>query len=267
MKNYRQYKIWIVVLAVISVIEAIAIFGLLASRPKKRILRPKRQAAPIAQKGMIAIVIDDWGYNINNLPVLKQIKSPLTLAVLPNLSYSKRINQEAHALGFEVILHFPMEPREKSHLEQNTVMTGMDEATIRQILAVDLNSINYAKGISNHMGSAAVSDPRTMSIILGELKKRGMYFLDSYVTSESVAGELAAKTGVGFARRNVFLDNQDDPEYIARQIYQLKTKARVYGKAIGIGHDRRLTMQALKEAIPQLEKEGYRFVFVSDLVN
>jgi uncharacterized protein len=265
MERYRKYKIWIVILAVVAVIEAITIFELLVSRPKRRPMKV-RPAAAAVEKGKIAIVLDDWGYSLNNLTALRQIRFPLTLSILPNLAYSKRINQEGRALGFEVILHLPMEPREKLNLEQNTIMTVMDEKTIKEILASDLSSISYAKGISNHMGSAAVNDSRTMSVIFTELKKRGLYFLDSYVSSEEVTSELASKMGLSFARRNVFLDNKNDPEYIKGQIYQLKVKARINGQAIGIGHDRRLTLQVLKEIMPQLEKEGYRFVFVSELV-
>lgn len=266
MAHRNKYKTLVIILALVAVIEAVAIFALLFSRPKKRIMKVRRVPAPAAQIGKIAIVIDDWGYNQNNLALLKQIKQRMTLAILPNLPYSARISQEARALGQEVILHFPMEPQEKSHLEQNTIMTGMDESTIRQILALDLDSVNPAKGISNHMGSSAIRDMQTMSVIFAELKKRGLYFLDSYVTSESVAAGLADTMKVSYARRNVFLDNKEDAEYIKNQVNQLKTKARLYGKAIGIGHDRRLTLQVLKELLPQLEKEGYRFVFVSELV-
>jgi hypothetical protein len=116
------------------------------------------------------------------------------------------------------------------------------------------------------MGSALTGELRTMSVIFAELKKRGLYFLDSYVSSRGVVPELAAKMNLGFSRRNVFLDNKEAPEYIRNQINQLKARARIYGKAIGIGHDRRLTLEVLKEVMPQLEKEGYRFVFVSELV-
>jgi len=265
MAHNNKYKIWIIALATIAAIEAMVIFNLL-SQPKKKPVRRLRQAAPVVEKGRIAIVIDDWGNSLNNVPLLRQVRYPLTLAVLPNLPYSAKVNQDAHAMGFEVILHFPMEPYEKSHLEKNTVMVGMDEPAIKRILASDLNSISFARSVSNQMGSAAISDTRTMSIILGELKRRGLYFLDSYVTKESVAFSLATAMKVGFARRNVFLDNIEDANYIKNQILQLKMKADAYGRAIGIGHDRRLTMQVLKEVMPQLEKEGYRFVFVSELV-
>jgi len=71
---------------------------------------------------------------------------------------------------------------------------------------------------------------------------------------------------VPYAKRDIFLDNIEDTPYIKDQLNKLKAKARMYGYAIGIGHDRPVTLAVLKEAIPQLKKEGYKFVFVSELV-
>jgi polysaccharide deacetylase 2 family uncharacterized protein YibQ len=93
-----------------------------------------------------------------------------------------------------------------------------------------------------------------------------LYFLDSFVTSESVGADLAGKFSLGFARRDVFLDNTQDAQYIRSQLLKLKTKAHMYGQAIGIGHDRKETIQVLKEVMPQFEKEGYKFVVLSELV-
>ncbi len=93
-----------------------------------------------------------------------------------------------------------------------------------------------------------------------------MYFLDSFVSSASVCANLAKEIVVGFARRDVFLDNVLDREYIKSQISKLKAKAATRGYAIGIGHDRRVTLEVLAEVMPEIEKEGYKFVFVSDLV-
>lgn len=260
MNRYQGYKITIGVLSLVIILQWI--FIIIVTRPKKI----PEVKAPLAVKGRIAIVIDDWGYNLNNLYILDQIKYPLTCAVLPNLTYSKDVAQALHRNGYEIILHLPMEPAEKFRLEQNTIMTSMDGPTIIGIIDNDLVNIPYAVGVSNHMGSRAVEDLNTMTIIFKELKGRRLYFLDSLVSSKSVCLRLADKTDLLFAKRDVFLDNDEDPEYIKGQIYKLKTRARIYGQAIGTGHDRKVTLEVLKEIMPQLEKEGYKFVFVSELV-
>lgn len=261
MERNQRYKIAILILSVVLVVESAALIFLLTRRPPKRV--PK-MALPI--KGKIAIVIDDWGYNQDNLYILGQIKYPLTASVLPRLDYSKAVALELHNRGFQVILHLPMEPHEKYRLEKNTILTSMDEQAIIKIIARDLDDIHYAVGVSNHMGSKATEDLRTMRIVLNELKKRKLFFLDSRVSPKSVCSHLADKLRVGFTQRDVFLDNQEEPGYIKEQIYKLKRKAQVYGRAVGIGHDRRITLEVLKEKMPELEREGYKLVFVSDLV-
>jgi polysaccharide deacetylase 2 family uncharacterized protein YibQ len=159
-----------------------------------------------------------------------------------------------------------MEPHEKFRLEKDTIMTYTDEAAIKKILNQDLKSVSYAKGVSNHMGSKATEDYRIMRLIFKELKKRHLYFLDSLVSSESICFDLAQVMRVAFTKRDIFLDNEEEAEYIRGQINKLKTRSRVYGQAVGVGHDRKITLEVLKEAMPQIEKEGYKFVFVSELV-
>ncbi len=261
MNKNQGYKIAICILSLVIIFQWIFIAAI--RKPQKL---PNLIKVPRVIKGKIAIVIDDWGYNLNNLDLLRQIRYPLTVSVLPNLKYSQTVVQEARRLKFEIIMHLPMEPIEKIRLEQNTIMTSLSEKAIRKIVADDLDNIGYARGVSNHMGSKAAQDSRTMSIVFSELQKRGLYFLDSYVSADSVSLELAPKMRLAFVKRDVFLDNRQDAQYIRNQIYELKKKARAYGQAIGIGHDRRVTLKVLKDIMPELEKEGYKLVFVSSLL-
>jgi len=257
MKRGESQKIAIWVLSLAVAIQFIVIAFLV--KPRK-IIKP---AIPV--KGKIAIVLDDWGYNLNNLGALQEIKYPLTVSILPNLGFSKRVAQEAHRKGFEAILHLPMEPYEKYRLERNTIKVSMSEQEIKNILVNDLESMPYLEGVSNHMGSRATADARTIEIILKELKKRRLYFLDSFVVAQSVCFDIAQKTHTGYARRDIFLDNSLDQDYIKAQLIKLKNRASVYGSAIGIGHDRKATLEVLAQEMPRLAKEGYKFVFVSEL--
>ncbi|MCX5694465.1 MAG: divergent polysaccharide deacetylase family protein [Candidatus Omnitrophica bacterium] len=235
------------------------------------ILVPIHKKPPVKKKlpvvvGRIAIVIDDWGYSLNNLPIVQQIKQPLTCAILPGLKNSKLAMQELNNLGFEIILHLPMEPKEKYNLENNTITIAMDAVKIHNVFEKDLANIILARGVSNHMGSRVTEDKKTSTLVMAEAKKRNLYFFDSFVTNKSVCPILSKKIGVKFAKRDVFLDNSNDPEYIKGQLRKLKKIARNQGVAIGIGHDRKNTLLVLKEMLPQLEAEGYQFVFLSQVV-
>jgi polysaccharide deacetylase 2 family uncharacterized protein YibQ len=238
------------------------------------ILTPMHKKVPVKKapliRGRIAIVIDDWGYSLNNLGIIEQIKQPLTCAILPGLKNSNPVMQKLNNLGFEIILHLPMEPNEKwgpaPNLENNTITADMNAGQIHNIFEKDLTSIAFAKGVSNHMGSRITEDRKASALVLAEAKKRKLYFFDSFVTNQSVCPALAKQIKIRFAKRDVFLDNQNDFGYIQGQLIKLKNLAKRQGTAIGIGHDRKNTLLVLKEMLGQMETEGYKFVFLSQVV-
>lgn len=262
-RREKDYKTVIGILLIIIILQGLFIFS---RHPQRKAVWVPPEAPGIA-KGKIAIVIDDWGYSVGNYAIARRIKYPLTMAILPNLAFSTRIAKRLYDLGFEVILHLPMEPEDEASLEKNTLLVSMNEAETSEIINRDLDNIKYCRGVSNHMGSKLTVDRGALSAVFKSLKKRGLYFLDSYVTSGSICCNLARQTGLRFARRDIFLDNESDPKYIRGQINLLKAEASACGQAIGIGHDRLNTLKVLEEVMPEMEKEGYKFVFVSELVN
>ena len=250
-------KKWVIVALILALLVSITIILVVIS---KRVV-PK----VVTIRGKIAIVIDDWGYHLDNLEVIGKIKQPLTCAILPNLKNSQLVAGKLNDFGFEIVLHLPMEPKEKYRLEKDTITTSMDLKQVQAILKQDLASVEFAKGISNHMGSRITEDSRVSALIISESKKRKLYFLDSFVTAKSVCPLLARKIKIRFAKRDIFLDNRDDPGYIKNQIIKLCNLARKNGQAVGIGHDRKNTLIVLQEVIQQLVRAGYKFVFVSEI--
>ena len=236
---------------------------------KKEQPKPEGRETYLATvQGKIAIVLDDWGYNLNNIELLKQIEEPLTLAILPRRAYSARIAELAQELNKEVILHLPMEPHQEKQyqLEPDTILINMPKQEILKILETDFKSVPGLKGISNHMGSQATESEDLMKVIFEELKKRKLYFLDS-LTGKTICPKLALEVKLPYARRNVFLDNKSDAEYILGQLEALAKTAKQDGFAVGIGHDRKKTLEVLVRAMPELKKRGFKFVYASEIVN
>lgn len=269
-KRDKNYKIAVGILSAVIILQWIFISNLLRRPQPKEEVKPapeiKKPSVRKEPKGKIAIVLDDWGYNLNQLEEIERLRYPITVSVLPHLSYSQQISRELHDRGYEVILHLPMEPTEKYRLEKNTILVSMDGSRVSTLVRESIASISHPVGASNHMGSKATTDAQLLKAVFKELKRRKMYFLDSYVTAGSVCKSTATDMKIKFAKRDIFLDNKQDADYIKKQLYKLKAKARLQGYAIGVGHDRPLTLKVLKETMPELEKEGYKFVFVSELV-
>jgi polysaccharide deacetylase 2 family uncharacterized protein YibQ len=111
-----------------------------------------------------------------------------------------------------------------------------------------------------------MEDPEAMKILLRELKRRNLYFVDSLTTNRTAAPALAREMGIKCGRRKVFLDNYQDRSYIESQLQALTESARSKGGAIGVGHPYAITAAVLREQLPRLEQEGIRLVPASQLV-
>ena len=53
---------------------------------------------------------------------------------------------------------------------------------------------------------------------------------------------------------------------IKEKLERAKKIALSRGTAVVIGHDRKMTLQAIKEMVPEFEAAGVQFVLVKDLV-
>ena len=214
-------------------------------------------------KGIISIIIDDFGYNINKrAQEFITLDVPLSVAVIPGHEYSDKIAEMALSYGKEVLLHQPMEPLESTRGEEDyLVSVGMPGEEIRSRVLKGLEAIPGATGISNHQGSRATADPDLMKKVLEVVVGQGIYFVDSYTHSYSVGLIEARKMGVPSVRRSVFLDDENDRMSVGERIEMLKDIARSNDYAIGIGHINEETLRTLKEKIPQIKAEGYTFAY------
>lgn len=113
------------------------------------------------------------------------------------------------------------------------------------------------------MGSLATEDRRLMRIVLSELKKRGLIFIDSRTSLKSIAYELAQEMELISGYNQGFLDAVDDIDHIAERMEVLINMAREKGKIIVIAHPLKNTLEFLKSRMPDLRKK-IDFVTIKD---
>ena len=273
-------KIILGVVAAILIIAVGFLFWRWAHAPRRRIIVQKRAVVkevarkkelPKIQKKYanpkVAIVMDDFGYNMNNLGELFASGEPITFSVLPDLPYSRRVAELARSKGYEVILHLPLESNDKSApTEAGTIKTTMGEKEAVSLLDKNVKSVPGISGVSNHQGSRATEDKALMTVILKDLKKKNLFFFDSLVTYRSVCRKIASSLNVRYAKRDIFLDNINTADYIEKQILSLRRFAFRKGVAIAICHDRKITITVLSKMMPELSEDGIVFVSLSDMV-
>ncbi|HEV7425001.1 MAG TPA: divergent polysaccharide deacetylase family protein [Thermoanaerobaculia bacterium] len=218
-------------------------------------------------RGDIVLILDDVGFDHQPLDSAMAIDPNVNFAVLPNGRRSMEFASTLHARGFELLCHLPMEPEGFPRISpgDGAVLTTMTDTQIATATRANIESIHFARGVNNHMGSRATADRRVMTDVLGALPK-GMYFIDSKTTGNSIAGPLARTMRVKTASRNVFLDDVQDVSSIRRQLAALAETASSRGVSVGIGHMYPSTIQVLTEDAPKLRAEGFRFVRASAVV-
>lgn len=239
-----------------------------------RIYVTKEQAAPerkaqsaSGERGKLAIVLDDFGYNYDPIDALAAIDRPLTFAVLPYHPYSQLAATKALAAKHQVMLHLPMEPMSTTEQQEKTsITTGMSDSEIQQTVVNAVQNIPGLIGVNNHQGSKATADKRVMRNVLSALKSRNLFFIDSRTNGQSVAAQTAREMNIPTSENELFLDNNNDVEAIKQQLRTAGNIAVRDGTALVIGHARPNTAIALKEMIPELEADGVRLIFASDLV-
>lgn len=220
---------------------------------------------PTAVKGKLAVVIDDAGRDLESQHVYESLGIPLTLAVMPNQVHTRDAALSWHAHGLPVILHQPMESVSGIGMESKAILTSMGDEEIRSLLKSSLSQVPEAVGINNHQGSKATTDRHTMDVVMNELHHRRLFFFDSRTNSTTVADAAAASYGVPYVRNDLFVDNEADVAAISAMIREAAKRAQKYGTYVIIGHCRPKTAEAFRQMVPQLEKEGIQFVYVSSL--
>jgi polysaccharide deacetylase 2 family uncharacterized protein YibQ len=231
-------------------------------------LYAKPPALKIGLRPKIAIVIDDLGGETSISQELLRWDLPVTFSILPFTPHAKTLALEAQRKGKEIILHLPMEPHEYPKIKpgEGALLQEMNEEELLHQLSKDIEAIPYIKGVSNHMGSRLMEDPKKMRIILSELKRQGLFFLDSRTTPQTVGLQTAKSLGLRATERTIFLDNSPNEDDVRKQLEQLIHLSLSKGKAIGIGHPHPSTIKSLKEMIPKMQEQGIEIVPLSTLL-
>jgi len=243
-------------------------FEIYPSKKIPSVKKPVKSATPAKHRPLVAIIIDDLGYDKKIAIKFSKLNAVLTFSILPHSPFQKTIAHLSRKKGFDIMLHLPMEPVEYPDVNPGpgTLLTSMTPDQLTRQLENDLDAVPFIKGVNNHMGSKMTAASSQMYQIFTILKKRGLYFVDSRTTVETLCKPSARLFQIPFAQRDVFLDHVATVEFIRKQLNELVRIAQHNGYAVGIGHPHSLTYQVLREMLPELQKK-VRLVPASEIVD
>lgn len=216
----------------------------------------------------MAIVIDDIGYDMKPVRELLAINENITFAVLPLLAHSREAAETLHRAHREILLHLPMEPLSypKEKPGRGALFTDMNDEEILFQLQRNVDSVPYASGVNNHMGSKFMADEEKLTLVFRELKKKNLFFIDSRTTRDSKTEAAAHKARLTVMSRKIFLDNERDTSKIYQILMEAARSSDGNSPLIVIGHPYPETIQAVREAGKVCREQGIMIVPVSALL-
>jgi uncharacterized protein len=215
----------------------------------------------------VAVIVDDLGARRDVFDPLRDIRRPLTIAVLPGLPLSGWTAREAAQAGMEVILDLPMEPYRFPEVDPGpgALLMAMSPQELRAQVGAHLASVPGAVGVTNHMGSRMTEDRTRMRAVLEVLAGRRLFLVDGLESNLSVAYDEAKALGLRAGRRQIVVDHAAGEAGDRERWDEVAWWVERHGEVIVIAHGHPLTARLLREYVPRWEARGIRLVPVSQL--
>ena len=142
-------------------------------------------------------------------------------------------------------------------LSSLSLKVALTDSELRQRVTTALDSFDGYVGVNNHMGSRFTAYRPGMETVLKQFRARGLLFLDSRTTPQTVGDQIAQELGVPSVARNVFLDDDESLDAVRHRLAETEAVARRQGFAVAIGHPHEATLQALTEWLPGVAGKGF----------
>jgi len=223
-----------------------------------------------SNKTKLAILVDDFGTkNDKLLDDFCALDKNITFAIMPDLTHSQTVMNQAAETGHETIIHIPMEPVSypRNNPGTNAIYVHQDEKEIRKRMAKFIKQFPNCKGANNHMGSLVTADEDIMKIVLSVLKEHDMFFIDSRTTQVSKAYSTARKMMIPTFENNFFLDSPDiSMKTLDAKVKQLNKMSETHDRILVITHcATQGRLDYLRKFLEKIEGNGFELVPVSGI--
>jgi polysaccharide deacetylase 2 family uncharacterized protein YibQ len=217
----------------------------------------------------IGIVVDDVGNVTDKLPLWTAIDAPLCFSVMPYPPLSQQLAEQLYQSGDVIMMHVPTDNAPPNSFSgKGQLATGMSRDTVFSTLDADVATVPHATGMNNHQGGRGCDQLDLMTYEVEWARSKDLFVVDSNSSVSSKVTQACLALGLGRRKNEVFIDHQNDPDYIRKAMRELADLARKNGTAIGICHwHRPNTATVVGEMIKTLKAEGIHFAFARDITD
>ncbi|SCY55930.1 divergent polysaccharide deacetylase family protein [Pseudomonas flexibilis] len=215
-----------------------------------------------AQPVRLSLIIDDLGHDPERDRRVLALPGPVALAILPDAPHATSLARDAHRAGRTVMLHMPMAPADGAF----AWLPNQPPFVWLERLEAALREVPHASGLNNHMGSRMTADDAAMQVLMPELQRRHLFFVDSRTTPKTVAAANAQRIALASLSRDLFLDHDSRPEAVAAAFQRGLDIARREGSVVMIGHPHASTLAVLERELPKLAAQGIDWIDVPPMI-
>ena len=216
----------------------------------------------------IAIVISGLGINRTATEAaVRSLPGPVTLAFAPYADGLDRWISEARGAGHEVLLGIPMEPVDYPAFDPGpkALLTSLSTKETMARLHWALGRVSGYVGVVDLMGSHYTESRNRMRLVLGDLKQRGLLYLDSRSSPRSAVPPIAEELGLAWATSTRTIDRELSRRAIDARLAELERIAKDDGHAIGMGTPLPVTLERVAKWARTLSSRGIVLAPVSAL--
>jgi uncharacterized protein len=207
----------------------------------------------------IAIILGGMGIS-NKLTsrAIKDLPADITLAFAP---YGQDLQTQVNAArgeGHEVFLQVPLEPVgfPATNPGPKTLQTEQTEEDNIASLHWHMSRFAGYAGVVNYMGGRFLTNEASSRHLLGELRKRGLLFVEDGSVPLSASEGIANSLRLKMRKAHSVIDANPNQAAIMDALRKLEQEAELNGVAIGSGSGLAITIETLSEWIKDASSRG-----------
>ena len=216
----------------------------------------------------VAVILTGLGVSHNATEsAIRDLPPEVTFAFAPHAKKLEEWIKTARDAGHEVLLSVPMEPADypRSDPGPNGLLLKLGKEENLQRLHWMMSRLTGYVGVINHQGGRFTVNLKAMQPILSELGRRGLMFVDSRTSSNSVAAIVAVRTSTPYAVNDRLVDVIAARAAIDFRLSEIELVLGSKGKAVAIGRAYPVTIRRLKRWIDRLPEKGFVLAPISAL--
>lgn len=216
----------------------------------------------------ISLVVTALGFNAGaTLKAIEQLPPSVTLAFAPIAAGTSKWEEIARKRGHTTLLEIPMQPMNYPQVNPGdlTLLTSLTAEENTERLERALSVAPNVSGVTNYMGARFATDEAAVQPVMGLLKEKGYFFLESSPSARSHMKQVAQQAEVPYKASTYDISHGLSASEIQTDLERLVLIAQKHGHATGVvPFEENVILPELIAWIQSLPRQGIRLVDIQN---